>query len=378
MRNIILMLKHNLKIMIFKKPIFFIGSILLPVASVILLSGLIQSSSGYITYGVLDSSNSNASKAILDSMRDGETVKIKEYTEEKLKDEVKLGNINGGLIINKDFEEELLKGKLDLEVVNLKGEDKSLLNSLVKENGKNLLDLAKISKGNKDKFNSYLKEYSKEKLDIKSKGLKDNSTDNFGSIALIGFIIMSIFFRGNMGADRINNDKEDKVYERMFVSGLKPYEYYAGNILGSLTAILVQIIIIVILVSNISSISTGLSSIQLFIALFITAILAVSIGSFNVSITRTSQESSMLSNIMMMVLLMLGGCFVPISLFPKIVEKISWFLPTRWIMEMIYGLQSGGNILDFSLNIVIVLLFSIAFFLFVAYKVHTEDKIVNR
>ena len=237
----------------------------------------------------------------------------------------------------------------------------------------NMAKLGKVSH-NETQFSNLVKNYMSNNLNVERGALKGGGIDYEASSIFIGFLIMFIFYRAMSGANRVNEDRDQKVFSRIFVSNIKPWQYYSANILSSIFCIAIQVIISVIAVSYFSNINFGMSLITLSFILIIAGLIAVSIGTVFVSITRNTQEASMMTNVVTFALVMVGGCFIPVSIFPKIINDISKFLPTRWIVDIIYNIQTGSSLISQWRYLVLLILFSIALLLISAYFTKRKDK----
>lgn len=378
MRNLFVMIKNDLNVMILKKPAFFILSILLPILIVIFMGNFMYTDKVAINIGIAGENSSLINKLIEDSIENNGSINVINVEENDIESKIGEKSIDAAIVLDNDIYSKLSKGETDCVKVIGKEEDSTV--DLVKEIiSLELNNINMLIKGSKDESSFYeaLENYNKKNMKIEKGILQNQERDNEISGIFVGFIIMFMFYKATLGAGRINNDKYDKVYERFFVSGIKVWQYYLGNIIASLISLLIQIILTLLCLNIFTNVNLGMSNLNMVIVLFLVSILAVSIGTFCIAITRNSQEASILSNILIMSLLMLGGCFVPIELFPEFINKISKFLPTRWAMDMIFEFQNGALVDELWRNIVVILLFSITFFLLAAYKTKFSEKRIN-
>ncbi len=377
MRNVLVMLKNNLRMMILKKPLYFIASIIAPVVIILVVGSLITSGSSNISIGVANLDESKSSKLILKNIEDQNNFTALSMSKEDIENKIKDKSIECGIIIKKGFQDEIINrnSKNQIEIIGKDGDSiyKSI-ESMISIDLKNLEDLGKISNGDSKVYNKLLKEYESNKVTIERGSLRNDSKDYTNTLLFVGFLIMFIFFRSVLGAERILEDKKTKVYTRIFAAPIKVYQYYLGNILASIVSINIQAILSLVAIRYLMNINIGMSYIQMFFILFLISIFAVAVGTFCISVTRNSQEASIISNILIMILLMLGGCFVPVQLFPSALDKISKLLPTRWAMDMVASLQDGIPMGDLYKNIIIILLYSVVFFLAAAYITKRKDK----
>jgi ABC-2 type transport system permease protein len=74
---------------------------------------------------------------------------------------------------------------------------------------------------------------------------------------------------------------------------------------------------------------------------------------------------------------LLAGCFWPVEIMPKAVQKIADFLPQRWTLDTISKLQQGNHFDTLYLNYLILAAFAVAFFLIAVYKFGRSNSVKN-
>lgn len=380
MREFYVLLKNNLRLSILKKPFSFVVMIVAPVLMILILgSNILSGGSSFINIGLVDEDNSISSKVLIDLIKTTEGIQVKTMSLDEANKNFIEKNINFSVIIPKNFQENLLKGKD--EKIEIEALEKENLYFIVYENLnneiKNLKDMAVISKGKIDVYEQLLKNYNNKKIQIEKRPLNDLSYDYGVSQIFLGALIMFMFYKASSGADLISNDKNNNIYTRIFICDIKAWQYYLANICSSMVCLIIQIVLSLLALKYIIKIRLGISYSALFIILIITAILAVSIGSFCVAISKSEAEANILSNILVITFVMLGGCFIPIRIFPNFINKISYFTPTRWVMEAVLGLQQGDSFLDITKYVIVVILFAITFFMIAAYKTSKEERKFN-
>jgi ABC-2 type transport system permease protein len=57
----------------------------------------------------------------------------------------------------------------------------------------------------------------------------------------------------------------------------------------------------------------------------------------------------------------LGGCFIPESMLPDFINKIGYAVPQKWVMKAVESILLGEGIQSIALNLVIILMFGLAF-----------------
>ena len=188
---------------------------------------------------------------------------------------------------------------------------------------------------------------------------------------------MFAFYRAMSGSGLIGEDKEQNMYTRILTTSVKPWQYYLSNIISTTILLAILFSISVIEINLVSTIEIGVSNIMLITILLILGIVSVSVGTFCMTITNDRDLSSIISNFITISFLALGGCFVPLSYLSGIINKISYFTPIRWAMEAINNAQQGADISVIVMNLLVLSLFGVVFFIISVYCINKRDKVDN-
>lgn len=377
MSTIWVLFKNNLKASIQKKKGAFILMIVFPVIILMIASKVLNFSQGFINIGIVDEDNSKASSALIKNIKNTDGITLKNLKREDIDSNFSEKSIVAAIVIPKDFSKDLLDLRDNGVIVKyVEGENTvNLIKGVLGTELKNVEDLAKISDKNQAMLNDLLDKYSSGTVKIEKSPLSDLSTGYGVTQMFIGFLMMFMFMKATQGAFLVTRDKNTNMYTRIFVGPVKTYQYYLANILSNIVTLLIQISAALLALKYITKTPMGMKYTDLFIILFMIAIVAISIGTFCISITKNADEANMISTFIMMALLMLGGCFVPVRFFPSLINKISYFTPTRWAVDAMQDLQQGLSLGYVAKNLGIMTLFAIAFFVIAAYKTSRTEKI---
>lgn len=376
MNNIIVLVKNNLNISIIKKPTEFISALIAPVLILFFMLKIINFNSGYINVGVIDNDNSKTSNDIIESIKNYEGFTLREIQEEEIKNLFAENSINAVIEVSSEFEDSFLKGNINpIKVTSVENDGVgNIIKKLINEKITNINSIAIAAEGNKDLYYKSLDNYiNNSYINLEKQNLNDLYQDYFFSQLFIGFIIMYMLIRGMSTSYRVFREKEENVYSRIFMAPIKTYEYYIADALSGYLSILIQVILSVLGI-NILKIQVGVSALELFVILSLLGLVSISLAICCRSFAKNRTEASNIFNFVNMIMLMIGGAFVPIDVMPPIIEKLSYFTPVRWAMESIIGLQQGLNFKDIYKFLIIIVLFAVAFFVIAIYKTSKEEK----
>ena len=380
MRSVYALVKNNLKIMILKKPAYTILTVVFPMIIFLFAPKIIDGSITEINVGICDESKSFSSNKLDEYLSDIDMINLVEVnSEDDLKQKFNTRDIYLGIMIDKNMEEKVLRGdNSGVILYGIEGENLyEILDKGLSIELSNMINLAKINNGDFEKYKSSVERKEKEKIQVSYKDLNDVEVNHSVSQTLIGFIIMFAFYRAMSGSGLIGEDKEQNMYTRILTTSVKPWQYYLSNIISITILLAILFSISVIEINLISTIEIGVSNIMLITILLILGIVSVSVGTFCMTITNDRDLSSIISNFITISFLALGGCFVPLSYLSGTINKISYFTPIRWAMEAINNAQQGADISVIVMNLLVLSLFGMVFFIISVYCINKRDKVDN-
>jgi ABC-2 type transport system permease protein len=126
-----------------------------------------------------------------------------------------------------------------------------------------------------------------------------------------------------------------------------------------------------------ANIGIGLPFWQMLVVMMVFALVAVGISLVIVAFASSSSAANSFTNLIITPTCLLAGCFFPIDMMPKTLQKIADFMPQRWVLDIITKLQQGTSFESLYLNIMILLAFAIAFFLLAIYKFSRNNSVKN-
>ena len=380
MRSVYALVKNNLKIMILKKPAYTILTVVFPLIIFLFAPKIIDQSITEINVGICDESKSFSSNKLDEYLSDIDMINLVEVnSEDDLKQKFNTRDIYLGIMIDKNMEEKVLRGdNSGVILYGIEGESlHEILDKGLSIELSNMINLAKVNDGDLEKYKLSVERKEKEKIEVSYKDLNDVKKDHSVSQSLIGFIIMFAFYRAMSGSGLISEDKEQNMYTRILTTSVRPWQYYLSNIISTTILLSILFTISVIEINFVSTIEIGVSNLMLIVILLILGIVSVSVGTFCMTITNDRDLSSIISNFVTISFLALGGCFVPLSYLSGTINKISYFTPIRWAMEAINNAQQGADIGVIVMNLLVLSLFGVVFFIISVYCINKRDKVDN-
>lgn len=161
--------------------------------------------------------------------------------------------------------------------------------------------------------------------------------------AFAGMGVQALFFGAMEFGMAMMRDRESGIWSRMRASPVSPWLLLAGRLLGSAVLSLITYFVVfasgaLIFGFRIHGSYLGFILVASGLAVFVSAT-----GLFIAALGRTEGQSRRLSILVILVMLMLGGAWVPIFLLPKWIQTISLLTPVRWAVDGIDAMTWKGE-----------------------------------
>lgn len=380
MDNLLILIKKNFKLLFIKKRTII--SFLYPVIFMLAIIKLSSLTGQGIKIGIVDKDSTLSSKILISSLQGGESKSfnmINLDSKSDINEKIIQKDVNLVITIPEGFEDKTLKGNGDgIEVSTIKGGDlQGFATGLINFHVKNLNDFGKASLGNELKYKEMINSYSSSADNVKTESIKDVGREFETTRYSIGILIFFLLIRAVTVSILVKQERQENTYTRLFMAPVSSTQYLGANVITNIIMLIIQILIVQVSLEYILKIQTGVGFISMFILLLLISIVAVSIGTFCISIFKDEQAISVFLNIVITGTCMISGCFVPVELLPENVQQISFFTPQRWVIDAIGKLQLGMKLSDVWLNLVVLIAFALTFFMIAVYKVRISQKQMN-
>lgn len=375
----VFIIAENITKLFFKKKVNIIIYFILPICITLISMVLYNGASSKINIGVYDADKSEVSINMINYLKKTGKFTIVSKDQKQVQSLVEKEKIVAGIIIPKAFKESILEGKVkEINLYSVKGQDTTIwLQNYIELYTKNIHELSIASEGNKDSFKRMYDGFLKENMKLNVTSLEDNGASMGTTITSMGIFIMFLMFGASSTSDEILKDRERKTYFRILSSEVSERQYLLGNFMANFLRALLQIIVILIIMMYVLKIKTYVPFLDMLIILSSFSITAIGLGMLVVSFSKSSNQSNGLMNLIVTPSCMLGGCFWNISLMPNSLQKVSNFVPQKWAIDAITKIQNGGSLYSIRLNLLIIMLFALVFFLISAYKISKRNSLVS-
>jgi ABC-2 type transport system permease protein len=164
------------------------------------------------------------------------------------------------------------------------------------------------------------------------------------------FTLFAMFFIVIPLAGSIINEKNHGTYNRLRMLPVTYLEIIASKIMVFLIVCILQFIFLMFVgvyimpgMGEISVINLNVNFLALFIALITSSLAAIGFGIIVGTFASTHSQAATFGSVMVVILALLGGIFVPADLLPDLLKKISIISPLRWGSDAFIGIFARGE-----------------------------------
>ena len=306
-------------------------------------------------------------------------VKVDKISKSEIDEAITAGKLDCVITFDAGFSQSIQEGKPNhIEITSIKGaETTGFIKSYLYNYIDNLISISKITKGDKDAFDTMYTNYQQAHFQLSAAVLKDTSKNKGITYGTIGYLLMIMLLSAGNLSEIIIKEKERKTYFRLLSTPIDAKKYVLSNIIVNMVVMISQIILTLILITQVFHINMYVSFWQMAAVLMIFALVAIGLSLMIVAFAGSSSAAGAMQNLFVTPTCLLAGCFFPIEIMPKAVQRIADFLPQRWALDILTKLQEGKHLGSLYLNVIILFAFAIAFFLIAIYKFgrnnHTRD-----
>ena len=187
--------------------------------------------------------------------------------------------------------------------------------------------------------------------------------------------VIGIIGNGLWGAGmRAVQEREENILRRYKVTPITPVPLIGASLVTGMLIYLPTVIVVLTLANRIYGMPVPHNLGALFIFICIGTLAFRAIGSIVAAVVNTSQEATVLVQLIYMPMLFLSGATIPLSIMPNWVQIITQFIPATYLTSGIAGILQRGETLGQNWKSVGALLITAVVGLFIATKVFRWEK----
>ena len=356
-----------------RSKIRLVMTIIMPFFMMIMTGSIYPSESGVknIPIGLVVEEPSPSSDLIVNSINtlndEKSFFEIKKFdSEAEIESQVKEGKIDGGLIISKEFNEDLMSGKQG-EVIIFQDDTNPQISSVLTGVFNQIVDQVSFSvavKNVSEISQASGQENSANPLSIvkpyitKTKSLLGGETNYFQFVAP-GTMMMVVLMGIMTGLPRaISFERESGTLDGLLAAPISTMSIIIGKTLAQIIRGIIQATVILLLSIFLFGVTINGSILLVFFLLFIGVYSITGLGIALTSLAPDQEAATMLISTIMFPMMFLSGIFFPVEQMPPFAQAISKILPLTYSIDSLRKVITlGAGIGDLTSDIIILLVF---------------------
>jgi ABC-2 type transport system permease protein len=194
-----------------------------------------------------------------------------------------------------------------------------------------------------------------------------------------GFAVLFVFLSAQVTARSFFEEQKSGSFRRLLAAPLHKSELLAGKLVPNFLLTCVQIAVIFLVgylilpLIGLGKVTVGAHPEAWAVVSIVIALCSTSLGIFIVGFARTEAQVSGLSSAILWVAGILSGSFIPTSMMPTFMSSIGRVFPHYYANQAYYDvLARGYGLSDVSMQVLIMLAFSVVFFVIGLWKFDFE------
>jgi len=377
MRNAWLLTLNTLRILLRKKGNIIVFFILPIVGMLVSIAAYNNTGSTPVRIGVINNDRSILAADFVQSINVEQSLNINFITEEEKESGISSGKLDCVMVIPKGFTDGIYNNQLkQVEIISIKGAAATAwIQNYTNIYLRNLQDISEAAGGNQTTFETLYNNLKQDTLSLQVKKVADQTQNKGMTTQMVGFLLMFMLIGAGNTAEMILKEKRARTYYRICAAPVRARTYIFGNIMANLSLVIVQIAITLFFMIKVFKVQIYLPVAQLFLILALFGLVAIGLGVLIVSFSNDSKQAGTLQNMIITPSCMLAGCFWPVEIMPKTLQRMADFLPQKWAIGAIQKLQMGAGFDQVIINVLIIMAFAFTFFLIAAYRLGRNDHI---
>lgn len=326
-----------------------------------------------ISVGVVNNDQELMAEETIRFIKEQDNLMYQELSEDEVSGHLANGTVEAVVTLNEGYSDSIVDGNPDhIEITTIMGES---VTSVVRDSLYQYIDRLVIvneaTDGDEGAFIKMLKNYQSANFSVEV--VSKDTSGNVVSISAIGFLLVIMMFSAVNLSEIIQAEKENRTYFRLLSTPITARTYTVSNIIVNMIVMSLQVIITLCALLYVFNIDLGMGFWQAFVILWLFSFIAIGMSLVIVAYSKSRNMTGALANLIILPTIMLSGGFWPAEIMPDVLQKISKFLPQRWVLDTLESLQQGDSLGSLYLNIGILMSFALALFIIAIYKMNRNN-----
>lgn len=189
-------------------------------------------------------------------------------------------------------------------------------------------------------------------------------TGGFGGVdfSVPGYLCMIVAVTGLMSLPlTLAQYREKKILKRFMVTPIKPIDLLFSQLVVNMITTILGIALLLIVAKIVFNLHFFGNVFEVIISFFIIVFSIFSIGLFIAGVSKNVKAATAIAYIIYFPMLFLSGATMPLEMMPNSIVNISKMLPLTYGVRLLKGVWLGGNMMDYTYELVILVVLTIFF-----------------
>ena len=307
-----------------------------------------------IPVGIAADDHSDFVRELIERIKKDTSIKAIEMNRQEVVEGIKESKLEAGFIIPEDFTENIKEGKTGIHVLKQPASTGYVVAQQVimaaftglniKEASKvyfdNFLEVSKME--NRELIVSRITERFEKKLegpstvtveDIRVSGSEESLDFDGMAQSSIGITVMFVMFTVILGVGVILEDKKNRTWERLSSTPVGTATIMLGKVLGVFLKSWIQVGILILFCHFVLGVGWGNSLHATILLISVYLLCLTTLGMLLSTIVKTNAQLAAYSSVFIISTSMLAGCYWPLEIVPKFMQKTAMIFPQYWTVK---------------------------------------------
>ncbi len=214
---------------------------------------------------------------------------------------------------------------------------------------------------------------------LKTKGKANISFGDTRKVGtnILGYLTMFILIEGTIFMKFFSDDKNNGSLKRTLISPISMKSYLMAHCIFNFFMMYVPTFLVIVIEKQLFKVDIGFSYFEYSYLLAILVFLSTAFGFFMSTVIENTDDSAMMSNLIVMLTSILGGSFYSFTNKNRFLDKIINLIPQKQYINLVQGIENKNTILNYCGELSYILVLSMTLFVIgigICYKRYSEGK----
>lgn len=180
---------------------------------------------------------------------------------------------------------------------------------------------------------------------------------------ILGYLTMFVLMEGTIFMRYFSEDKINGVFKRVLISPISMKSYLLAQCIFNFFIIYIPTFIVLVVEKQMLKVDIGFNYFQYAYLLAILTLVSTAFGFFMSAAIENTDDSSMMSTLIITLSSILAGCFYSFTNKNNILDKITAIMPQKNYLNLVQGIENKSAMSNYSGQLIYIFALSIILFI---------------